>query len=601
MEPSIVEAMLIEQALPNFARLRAMGGYDRLSTTHPAQTPVAWSTFATGLNPGGHGIYDFLRRDPRTYLPDLALSTYERRSALLPPRAVNLRSGVPVWETLGKAGIPSAILRCPCTYPPEPFGGRLLAGMGVPDVRGGLGTANFYSTVPAHSRDGEIVHELKGPGPAFRGVLVGPRHRSRAEDVTVPLTLIVDAAARTATLALGGQAPAVELRLGRWSGWLPVRFGAGVLTTISGKVRVLLARVAPYVELYVSPVNFDARAPMFPISHPWSYAGALEEHIGSYATLGMPEDHTGLTNGRFDEDAFLVQCDVVMAEREAMLRHELHRFDHGLLFCLFDTPDRLQHMFWRFREPSHPANRTHGFHPRYARVIETHYQRCDAVLGEVLRAVDDRTTLMVLSDHGFSSFQRGVHLNGWLRDKGWLSLRGDASPGDTSVDFFQQVDWSKTRAYALGFGSIYINVAGREAEGIVPLAERSSTAASLARQIEGLPDPERGQVAVLGANTRDALYRGPRIEEAPDVVVEFAGGYRASWETALGAVPQGLIVDNTRKWGGDHIVAPSLVPGVIFMNRPFRPMPRLIDCNPSILASFGLDVSLSAEGESVLQ
>jgi predicted AlkP superfamily phosphohydrolase/phosphomutase len=601
MDPGIAEVMLDSGELPHLASIRSAGGFARLQTTTPAQTPAAWSTFATGVNPGGHGIFDFLHRDPRTYLPNLALSRYEQRSALLPPRAVNLRSGTPVWERLARAGVPATILRCPCTFPPDAFKGRLLAGMGVPDIRGGLGTATFFSTAEETPGEGEQVARLSLNGSAYRASLPGPRVPGR-EDLAAELHLEVDADAPGAVLTLGRGGDAIPLRPGAWTPWVQVKFRAGLLHGISGLVRFVLLRVSPHVELYASPVNFDPKAPLFPISHPWEYAWELERAVGAYGTLGMPEDHTGLTNGRLSEDDFLGQCDAVMNEREAMLRHELDRHREGLLYCLFDTPDRIQHMFWRFREADHPANAVHGLQQRYTRVIEEHYARCDRIVGEVLRSADDRTLVMVLSDHGFNGFRRGIHLNSWLHANGWLALQSGVAPGEAAGQFLRHVDWGRTRAYALGFGSVYLNVAGREAQGIVAHGERAAAAGALARQLAGFVDTERGTVAIRQAWTREQLFAGPRVDEAPDVVVGCAAGYRVSWATPLGGIPGGLFEDNTRKWAGDHIVDPALVPGVLFMNRSFRDAaPRLVDCTPTILAALGVAPEAGLEGESLLR
>ncbi|MBC7894854.1 MAG: alkaline phosphatase family protein [Cytophagaceae bacterium] len=601
LSPQIAEGMMTAGALPTFARLRELGGYARIATTAPAQTPVAWSTFATGRNPGAHGIFDFLRRDPRRYQPDLALSRFEQRSRLLPPKAINLRSGATIWERLGEQEIPSVVLRCPCTFPPEPFSGRLLAGMGVPDLRGGIGTATFYSTVAESAGESETLQRLVPQGRGFRATLAGPRRNATA-DLTTPLSVEPQPGGAYVEIGEGASSVRTALVIGQWSDWLRVRFRIGPLMAVHGLVRLLLVRRDPAIELYASPVNFDPKAPPFPISHPWTYAESLERDIGTYSTLGMPEDHTGLSNGRFDEDAFLASCDLVMREREAMLRHELSRLEHGLLFCLFDTPDRIQHMFWRFREPDHPANARHALDARYRLVIEDHYRRCDDIVGEVLRAVDDETTLMVLSDHGFTSFRRAINLNAWLADTGWLALRADASRDASGADFFHQVDWSRTRAYALGFGGIYLNVAGREGQGIVAPDDRAETASRLAAALTGLPDAEAGAVAIIGADTRERLYAGPREDEAPDVVVRCADGYRVSWGTALGAVPPGWFEDNTRKWAGDHIVDPAIVPGILFTNRSLtESAPHLLDCAPTIAATLGAENHADFEGRSFVQ
>lgn len=602
MEPSIVEPMVERGELPSLARLRATGGYSRCRTTFPAQTPVAWSTFATGVNPGGHGIFDFIRRDPKTYLPDLALNRYEQKSAFLPPKAVNLRRGIPVWSVLSEAGIPSVVIRCPCTYPPDEFKGRMLAGMGVPDLRGGLGTATFYS-----SRDGvapgeseHVVHIAPDGRDTAKASLAGPRNPKTKGDATVDLTFAIDRAARKVIVKSEGQPKALEVREGSWSDWLHVKFKLGMLQSVTGMVRFNLVRLEPHVEIYASPVNFDPSSPMFPISHPWDYASELEREVGTYYTTGMVEDHTGLSNERFSESAYLDQCTQVLRERERMLMFELDRVKEGLLFCLFDTPDRLAHMFWRFRENGHPANNGEDT-SEWSGAIEAHYRECDAIVGRVMAHVDDQTLLIVLSDHGFSSFQRGVHLNTWLHDNGFLALQPGSTPGEDAGDFFKHVDWAGTKAYALGLGSIYLNVRGREAQGIVSPDDVSSVSASIAGKLSGLRDEARGADAVRAVVSRAEVYNGAFASESPDLIACFAAGYRVSWATALGGMPHGYVEDNVKRWGGDHIIDPALVPGVLFMNRPFDgARASLLDLAPTILAALGVPKGSAMEGTSLL-
>lgn len=602
MEPSIVEPMLDRGELPNLARLRSEGGYSRCRTTVPAQTPVAWSSFATGVNPGGHGIFDFIRRDPKTYLPDLALNKYEQKSAFLPPKAVNLRRGSPVWVELSKAGIPSTVIRCPCTYPPDDFKGRLLAGMGVPDIRGGLGTATFYSSQDGVA-PGESEHLVKlalNGKSSVTTQLVGPRNPKTRSDATIDLTIDIDRAASKVTVRSDGQPKALEARQGQWSDWLHVKFKLGMLQSVSGMVRFHLVRLEPHLELYASPVNFEPSAPMFPISHPWEYATELEKAVGTFYTTGMVEDHTGLSNERFSEAAYLDQCTQVLRERERMLMYELARHKEGFLFCLFDTPDRLAHMFWRFREPGHPANNGDNL-AEWSHAIEEHYRECDAIVGRVLEQTDDQTLVIVLSDHGFSSFQRGIHLNTWLHDNGFLALKPGAEVGEEAGDFFKSVDWTRTKAYALGLGSIYLNVQGREAEGIVPPGEVPAVSRAIAAGLTGLRDEARGREAIRAVVMRNEVYSGAFANESPDLVVCFASGYRVSWATALGGIPRGHVEDNVKRWGGDHIIDPTLVPGVLFMNRRFDgTRASLIDLAPTIMAALGAPKGSAMEGSSLL-
>ncbi|MBI3469592.1 MAG: alkaline phosphatase family protein [Planctomycetes bacterium] len=601
LEPTIVEPMVDGGELANLARLRAAGGFSRVGTTYPAQTPVAWSSFSTGTNPGGHGIFDFIRRDPKTYLPDLALNRYEQKNPFVPPKAVNLRRGTAVWEVLSKAGIPSTILRCPCTYPPDSFRGRMLAGMGVPDLRGGLGTATFYTSAEGvKAQESENVVPVPVENGPIATHLIGPRNPRTRADIHFDIAVQLEPAARKVTIRSAGEPRALEVHEGRWSDWLKVKFKLGLLQSVRGMVRFYLVRLEPSFELYASPVNFDPDAPLFPISSPPEYAKELAGTLGTFYTTGMVEEHGGLNNGRFEEAAFLDQCGLVVSERKRMMLYELGRFQEGLFFCLFDTPDRVQHMFWRFREQGHPANRGGGT-AEMARVIEEHYRECDAIVGEALGRADDETLFVVLSDHGFSSFQRGVHLNTWLYDQGLLALKNGMRPGEEAGDFFRHVNWSRTKAYALGLGSIYLNLKGREGQGIVEAGEAEVVTSAIAQGLTGLVDPQRGSRAIQGAVTREQVYSGPYAAESPDLVVSFAPGYRVSWATALGGIPEGHFEDNVKRWGGDHIIDPGLIPGVLFMNRAFRGKgARLIDLAPTILAYLGAPKGPAMEGNSLL-
>jgi predicted AlkP superfamily phosphohydrolase/phosphomutase len=607
LEPSIVEPMLEVGELPHLARLRRQGSYGRVATTCPAQTPVAWSTFATGTNPGGHGIFDFIRRDPQTYLPDLSLNRYERKNPFVPPRAVNLRGGKVVWEQLGEAGVSSTVLRCPCTFPPDSFRGRMLAGMGVPDLRGGLGTSTFFTSQEGvQAGESENVVRVSRNGTAtIRTHLPGPRNPRTAADITFDLELAPDATGRVVTILSDGRPGVLEVREGEWSDWLRVRFKAGLLQSVAGMVRFHLVALEPELELYASPVNFDPDAPLFPIGSPPGYARELAAHVGTFYTTGMVEDHAGLNNGRFGEAAFLDQCEGVLRERERMMLFELDRLDEGFLFCLFDTPDRVQHMLWRFREREHPANRANGDmaeEPEMRRAIEEHYRACDAIVGRALERIDDEALFIALSDHGFGSFQRGVNLNTWLRENGFLALREGVRAGAESGDFLRGVDWERTRAYALGLGSVYLNLSGREASGIVERDAAEGVKRAIVERLAGLIDRERGSTAVSSVVTREEVYAGPFAEAAPDLVVNFALGYRASWGTALGEVPADVFEDNVKRWAGDHIVDPRLAPGVLFANRALRAEgARLVDLAPTVLAALGVPKGEAMEGESLLR
>ena len=579
LDPSLVRELMARGRLPHMSALAAQGTFGDLGTTLPAQTPTAWSTFATGLNAGGHGIYDFLRRDPASYRPDLSLFKLAQRNPLLPVEAVNLRGGRTFWERLAEHGVPATVLRCPATFPPQPFRGRLLAGVGVPDLGGNIGRATVLSLMG--EGEGEATQlPLLREGDCYRGRLTT---RTPLGIGAVDLTIRLSPAGGTATFEVGSAV--AEMRQQEWSPWLRVALKLPWRGSVSGVVRAFASRLGDDPLIYLSPINLDPRSPVLPISHPWGYAGDLERAIGTYGTLGMLEDHAGLTDGYLDEDAFWSQAQESMAERERMFFRELDQLREGLLFCVFDTPDRVQHMFWRYRESSHPSLRQLERSPGHLDTIESIYARCDDVVGRTLAAADDDTLVMVVSDHGFGSFRRSVELNRWLFAHGWLTLRRGVDPDDPATDLLQGIDWDTTRAYALGFGSVYLNLAGREANGIVHQAERAELSSRLVAELSGLVDDEERAPAVIGVSRAGEVWSGERMAEAPDLVVRFNRGYRAGWRSATGGIGAKVIADNTSRWGGDHIFDPALVPGVLLMNRPLRSAraPWLADCAPTVL------------------
>jgi predicted AlkP superfamily phosphohydrolase/phosphomutase len=604
LEPGIVEAMLGRGELPNLAKIRAAGGYTRLKTTYPAQTPVAWSSFMTGTNPGGHGIFDFISRDPETYLPDVALTRFERpKSMLAQPRVVNRRQGVPLWQPLSKAGVPSTILRCPCTFPPESLQGRMLAGVGVPDLRGSQSKGTFYTQDRAAVAEENEQLVFLDAGSQLVTRVIGPRNTrtSPPSDTFCEIRVQVDQAARKLVIHTSGEPTHIEVPAKSWSEWVRFKFKFSMLQSVTGIARIYVRQLEPHTEFYVSAVNFDPAAPMFPVSTPGDYARELADKIGLFSTLGMAEDHNGLNNGRLDEAAYLQHCELVLSERERALRFELERFSEGLFFMLFDTPDRVQHMLWRFRDREHP-NFEPDLSPELATRIEEHYRRCDALLSAALDKVDENTLLIVLSDHGFGTFRRAFDTNTWLWQNGLLALKDNHQPEQKPGEGFASVDWSKTYAYAVGLGGIYLNFKGRESGGIL---EEGSEAERVRRAIQtGLadfPDTQTQRPAIRNVSRREELYSGAFVGNSPDLLVNFHRGFRVSWESAVGGFAQSMLADNLRRWSGDHIVDPESVPGILFMNRAAKhDHARIIDLAPTILSYFGVAVPESMEGASLL-
>jgi predicted AlkP superfamily phosphohydrolase/phosphomutase len=604
LEPSIVERLLQQNELPNLQRVRDAGYYGRVRTTYPAQTPVAWSSFVTGTNPGGHGIFDFISRDPNTYMPDIALNRFERpKSVLALPRAVNRRQGLAIWQHLSKAGVTSVVLRCPVTFPADKLLGKMISGVGVPDIRGSQGTGTFYTQdCTVRPKEHEQIVYLDASDREINSYVIGPRNpkTNPVSDVTAEIKVRVDRASRKLTIVSAGN-PALEVAENSWSPLLRLKFKLSMLQSVSGVVRFYCRRLDPHVEFYASPVNFDPAAPLFPISHPADYAKTLSESIGLFSTVGMAEDHTGHNNGRFDEMAYKSQCDLIFKEREAMLMHELNKFKEGFLFTVFDTPDRLQHMFWRFIDPAHPffdRDQAANLGPQ----VDEIYRQCDALVGRVLEKVDEDTLLIVVSDHGFNTFRRSFDTNRWLWQSQLLAFKDGKKPNQDLTDN-STVDWSKTYAYAMGLGGIYLNIKGREREGT--LDEGGGEAERVRRAIQeglaGYPDAAAGGIAVRNVSRKEELYSGAYVCESPDLLVNFCSGYRVSWQSSLGGFANEILEDNDRRWSGDHIIDPDAVPGILFINRPVtHNHANIIDLAPTILKSLNVPIPQSLEGKSLL-
>ena len=462
-DPGLAERFMSEGKLPNLSRLKEQGSYTKLRTTFPALSPVAWSTFATGVNPAKHNIFDFLNRDLKTYVPELASSKVRPphrvwkigkwRIPLSRASVEMRRKSEPFWTILGRHSIGCTILRLPITFPPDHFNGRQLSAMSTPDLRGTQGSFSHFSThvEPGHV-EGGTRYPLRQSGDAFEGDIVGPDNAfiEGAGAMRIPFRILHAADPARATLELQGESH--RLRPGKYTPWVRLRFHGGIGVSVHGIARFLLTEAHPEVSLYCTPIQIDPENPALPISHPAYYAIYLSKLLGAYSTLGMAEDTWALNEGAIDDDAFLQQAELIKRERESMFLSALEHTRRGVVACVFDTTDRVQHMFYRHLDAGD------------GRVIEALYRDMDRLVGETWKYVDGNTALFVLSDHGFCSFKRGVNLNSWLHQNGYLALLAGASE---SGDYFEGIDWSRTRAYTFGLGGLYLNLKGREASGIV--------------------------------------------------------------------------------------------------------------------------------------
>jgi predicted AlkP superfamily phosphohydrolase/phosphomutase len=605
-DPGLTDRFMGEGILPNFKALAAEGCYRRLRTTYPSLSPVAWSSFSTGTNPGRHNIFDFLDRDRRTYLPLLSSTRVGRVERFLrlgkyqiplqKPELRLLRKSKPFWTILGEHRIWSTVLRVPITFPPDKFYGAELSAMCVPDLLGTQGTFLLFTTRPASGRfkEGGTRVPITVRGDIIEATVEGPENLFLvdATPLRVPLRATIDRTKGQVTVDLGGTP--VTLTAGELSEWITLTFHAAPGINVNGITRVLVTELDEHFTLYMSPINLDPEKPAMPISHPSYYATYLAKKVGAFSTLGLAEDTWALNEGVTDDATFLKQTYDIDRERESMFFASLEQLRQGSLVCVFDATDRIQHMFWRYLEKGHPAAQG-VVNAEHRDAIRELYRRNDALVGRVRAQLRDGDVLMVISDHGFSSFRRGVNLNSWLRQEGYLTLK-DGSDG--TDEWLRGVDWTKTKAYCLGLSGMFLNMKGREQHGIVaPGSEAAALKREIMGKLNGLVDGQTGQVGIREAFDTAALYSGPYLENAPDLIIGYNAGYRTSWDCATGVVTAPVFEDNVKAWSGDHCIDPRLVPGVFFCNRTITTKdPALIDIAPTALKLFGVEPPAYMDG-----
>jgi predicted AlkP superfamily phosphohydrolase/phosphomutase len=654
VDAGLVETMLAAGRLPNLAALRARGGYSPLTPPVPPQTPVSWTSFSTGLDPGGHQIFDFLKRDPADMTPTFAVASEKevpfllgkktptaagaaagalflvpaailigrkRRAAALVlvvlgtgaagasftaarawlpatrPSIENNRRGATFWSEA--AARPATVIRMPVTFPPEPFeDGRLLSGLGVPDLSGRIGKPAYYTSDPFFSpREGndfsiELVRLESNLGRQTTSI-VGPPGRAfgREGAIELPMTLSVSAARDRLTIEAGEAR--VELAAGQWSDWTSLAFRVNPLVAVHGYARFLLESVSPEIALYVSPIQFDPERlpPGFEISAPSGYAKDLLRRFGRYKTMGWAIDTWSIQSGTLSEPAFLEDVAATVGHERKMLS-ALVAENRRLLVHYFEFPDRVAHVFWRFRDPKHPAYDA-ALAARYGDAVEKSYETVDSIVGETARALPPDALLIVLSDHGFATWRRSVNYDSWLVEKGYLVLRGNAQRQNLEAlfsrgAFWEAVDWSKSRAYAMGLGDVYVNLRGREKSGIVaPGSEYEALRGEISSGLLELTDPATGERAVSRVFRREDVYSryDPRL--IPDLIVANRPGYRVSWQASLGVPTGSVFEDNRDVWSGDHCsLDPDLVRGVFFASHPFSAarVPGITDATAALRA-----------------
>jgi predicted AlkP superfamily phosphohydrolase/phosphomutase len=611
MDPGLLTRFIAEGRMPHFAQLAAEGAFDSLETSIPPQSPVAWSNFITGMDPGGHGIFDFIHRDPATYTPifSAAESVEPARTLTLGDwvfplskgGTVLLRHGEAFWQVLDRHDVPCTVIRVPANYPPAPTRARSLAGMGTPDLLGSYGTFSFY-TNDATWKDAKVsggrVYVVELVDDHARTILEGPPNTLRKDRPTVSCAMEIDVDTEhdVARLTVGDEE--VLLHAQQWSDWVPVNFKVmGPFKKLRGMVRFYLRALSPALELYVSPLNIDPTAPALPLSTPDDYARELAQRVDRYYTQGIAEDTKALEAGVFDDAEFVAQTEILMAERDRMLDAVLDEYDGGFLFFYVSTIDQSCHALWRNTDPVHPA---HPADETFAGRFAVLYQRMDDMLGRIRERIPPDATLMVLSDHGFAPFYKKVNLNSWLHENGYLALVREDDTQERPL--FGNVFWRRTRAYAAGINGLYVNLTGREAKGVVARgASYESLLDEISDKLLAFRDPETGEQVVTAVYRARDIYHGEQAANAPDLIVGYNRGYRSSDDSALGTVTREVITPNLGKWTGDHCIDHRWVPGVLLTNRRVEVgNPSLLDMPVTILARFGVAAPPAMKGRDVL-
>jgi predicted AlkP superfamily phosphohydrolase/phosphomutase len=457
-------------------------------------------------------------------------------------------------------------------------------------------------------------------------------NRENGGKCVVPFTMVADRAAHAVDFTVGG-GQRFRLKQGEWSGFVPVEYRFSDHYSAHGVAMFHVIRCDDeQVRVFVPPINIDPLKPpdFLPISAPPGFAAELQGEIGqAYETLGWACITTALKDvdeSKLPEQSFLDDLVATEALREELLIQSLKRASEwDVFFQVLSTPDRVCHMLFREYDPGHPAHdaaladqqvTAWGQTFPLKEAIPKLYAQEDRLLGRVLDVVDSGALgkdclLMIVSDHGFSSFRRQVNLNNVLAELGYLVfLEGLDVESARAKGDFKYVDWTKTRAYSMGLGEVFINLVGREPQGIVAPEDYDAVVEAIRKDLLELKDPADGASVVTSAGRRDVLYSGPWWKEGTasrkergvavevhhdgfaDIFLGYRPNYRVAWSNSTGGLDSAAITDNDNHWSGDHVsVDPSHVPGVLLSNRKLSAPAEasLMDIAPTMLARYGLD------------
>ncbi|MBA3064253.1 hypothetical protein FP803_02335 [Candidatus Woesearchaeota archaeon] len=587
MDMEVTNKLMSEGMLPNFLRLKEIGSFSKLNTILPAESPVAWTTISTGTNPGKHGLFDFVTRNPENYLLEVSITKQKSKYSTKFESPVK---GIPFWRITSDAKIPTTIIRWPATFPPEKVNGVMLSGEGVPDIRGFSSGYYIYTSEDSNKNEEKTIKVSVNDG-IINSKIFGPLGNDR-KSIEEPIQIKTDA--NKAIIIVDDKE--YPINVSGWSDWIRIDFKVGFMKKVSAITKAYLFSVEPEFNMYLGPIQIDPENPVVDFTYPNKYSRELADAIGLYNTLGMPEDTNALNENAITDNVFLEQVTQIENEKNKMFWYEFNRFDKGVLAFVFDSGDRLQHTHW---DEKNLFNVKEGLSVN--KEVVDYYVKKDNLLGDVLNKIDNQTALMIFSDHGFTSFERAVSINTWLVENGFMILT-DEYDGNDEGALFKFVDWSKTKAYSAGFAGIYINFKGREGQGIVEENEKEEIMNDIIKKLEDFKDPKNNKNVVTHAYKREEIYHGDYVKDAPDIVIGFEPGYRMSWQSAIGGLTQEIVTDNLKKWDGDHIVDPSHVPGVLFTNfKTNNENPSLIDIAPTALSLLNLDMPKEIDGMNLLK
>ena len=617
MDPQIMTGLMKLGKLPNFSRFAAQGRFGRMLSTAPPESPTAWASFATGLDPAGHGVFGFLHRDPSNYIPfstsapvgggGKSIDIGAWRLPLTGGSSHIYRQGRPFWDYLASEDVEATVVKMPSNYPAEKMkNGRALAGMGTPDIYGGHGTFTLYST-----REEDLLRDLGDKGHIypmhfdtehrFTGQIEGPANtlKIEPEPTYVDFTVYWDRRHKTARIDVCGKE--ILLQQGRLSPWVPLQFDLlSPLASVTAITRFQLLEADREFRLYIYPPSIDPSDPAQPISSPEAYSKELSRELGTFHTLGLPADFNGIKTEVLSMGDFITQSDAIMAESRKMFTYELDRFQQmksGLLFFYFSSADQGSHIYWALQDPQHPAHRA-AEAQEFGDQIAFLYQQFDTVVGELMAKLPSSVPVMLLSDHGFAPLRRKVNLNTLLYEQGLLRFYGDPDFGSSLLT---QADWDQTEAYALGLNGIYINQDGREGNGIVSSGRRREVMEKIRNGLLEYRDPQTGEQPFAKVFLTEDIYKGDHLGLGPDLIVGCRTPYGLDYSAATGGISEAAVEDNMNRWSGDHIIDPHAVPAMLMTNfRRSDKTPVIWDMAPTILDLFGVPRPETMRGKTAL-